>query len=631
MSGILGLIHFDGAPVESASLDAMRDAMAFWGPDGMRLWRAGAAGLGQLTLFNTPEAVAESLPRWLPAEGLAFTAEARIDNREELCAALGIPPSEGAILPDGDLLLRAYLRWGEAAPENVLGDWSFAAWHAAERRLFLARDHHGNTALYYTTDARRVAFASSVKALLALPGMPRCLNELRLAQVLTSWPGDGTESFFEGIHVLPPAHTLTATPAGATKRRYWYLEEAPELHLKSDGEYVEGLRAVLDEAVRCRLRSHRPVGSTLSGGLDSGSVSALAARALAARAERLPAFCSSPLYDVANSVGPYSFGDETPFARATAAQAGNIDLHLLRSEGISPVSAIRQVLAFQDAPGHAAGNFYWMVDLLETARAQGMGSLLTGQGGNASISWKGRTWTAPGMAPEQAHQLKRRLKYEALLPLLPEPLLLWRARRQARKRQWNNTAIQAEFARRLRLVEQRLAEEESHRELAHQTLRDPKRMRYAVLAPGRSEVGRLWAEWGAAFGLEVRDPTLDKRVLEFCLGAPNRLYTAPDGTDRHLLRRAMAGLLPPEVLRNPRRGLQAADLVTRLRARAPEMDAALSELELVSEVGEYIDLPWLKQTWNEVAAGPSDVLAFKKAVTVVTRGLMAGLFVATLR
>ncbi len=628
MSGILGLVNLDGAPVEAASLEAMRDAMAFWGPDGIRIWRTGAAGLGQLTLFNTPEAVGESLPRWLPDEGLGFTAEARIDNREELFAALDVPPSGRATMPDGDLLLRAYLRWGEAAPDRVLGDWSFAAWHPAERRLFLARDHHGNTALYYAADDRRVAFGSSIKALLALPGLPHRLNELRLAQVLTSWTGDGTESFYEGIHVLPPAHALTASPAGTSKRLYWSLEDAPKLRLKSDADYVEGLRSVLDEAVRCRLRSHRPVGATLSGGLDSGSVSVLAARALAARGKRLSGFCSAPLHDVTDTIGPYRFGDETPLARATAAHAGNIDLHLLRSEAVSPVSAIRQVLAFQDAPGHSACNFYWMVDMLQSARAEGLGTLLTGQGGNASISWHGTPWVAPGMAPEQAHDLRRRLKYQVLLPLVPEVVLLWRARRQARGRRWENTAIRPEFARRLRLAERRLAEEEADRELSHQTLRDPERMRYSIIEPGRSSVGAIWTEWGAAFGLEVRDPTLDRRVLEFSLGVPNRLYTAPDGTDRYLLRRAMKGLLPPEVLQNPRRGRQAADIVARLTSHASEMDAALAELEGSRAAGEYVNVAELKRAWGAVLAGPPDAKAYNRAVTVVTRGLMAGLFAA---
>ncbi len=630
MSGILGLVHFDGAPIDAATLEGMRDAMAFWGPDGVRLWRSGAAGLGQLTLFDTPEAVAESLPRWLPRENIAFTAEARIDNREELFAALSVPTSESTTMPDGDLLLRAYLRWGEATPDRVLGDWSFAAWHAAQRRLFLARDHYGNTALYYTADARRFAFASSIKALLALPDLPHRLNELRLAQVLTSWSGDGTESFYEGIHTLPTAHALTATPGGTAKRRYWFLEEAPELHLKSDGDYVEGLRAVLDEAVRCRLRSFRPAGSTLSGGLDSGSVSVLAARALAEQGKRLPAFCSAPLFDVTNTVGPYRFGDETPLAQATAAHAGNIDLHLLRSEAISPVSAIRHVLAFQDAPGHAACNFYWLVDLLHAARALGLGTLLTGQGGNVTISWKGRTWIAPGLAPEQAHDWRRYLKFEVVLPLVPERFLLWRARRQARTRSWDNTAIRPEFARRLRLSERQLDEAEMNRELAHQVLRDPRRMRCAVIQPGRAGGGGFWADGGATFGLEVRDPTVDKRVLEFCLGAPNRLYTAPDGTDRFLLRRSMDGLLPPGVLHNQRRGRQAADLVARLRNHAPEMDAALAELEGAPEVGDYVNLTRLKGAWAHVASGPSDALAYGKAVTVVTRGLMAGLFVATI-
>ena len=171
MSGIFGLVNLNGEPVTTAALSAMQHAMAFWGPDGGEQWCEDAAGLGQLRLHDTPESRSEQLPRWFPDYKLAFTAEARIDNRDELCERFGIAPAQRPHTPDSVLILRAYLHWGEACPERLVGDWSFAVWHPAERRLFLARDHYGVTALYYYQDAERFAFASSRKALYAL-GVP---------------------------------------------------------------------------------------------------------------------------------------------------------------------------------------------------------------------------------------------------------------------------------------------------------------------------------------------------------------------------------------------------------------------------------------------------------------------------
>jgi len=621
MSGIFGIFNTDGAPVEPVTLETMRAAMARWGPDGSGVWHDGPCGLGQLLLHNTPEALHERLPRTVDDGRLAITAEARLDNRDELCDRFAIPPPQRPQTPDSDLILHAYETWGEDCPDHLLGDWSFAIWNPAERRLFLARDHHGNTALFYTRDAHRFAFASSRKALLAL-GVPRRLNELYLAQVLVSWTAyNGPTTIDLDISCLPPAHAMTVTPERLDVRRYWFLEQTPELNLPSFDDYVEGFREVYAEAVRCRLHSYRPVGVTLSGGLDSGSVAALAARELRQQGKALPAFTSVPIGDVSNTVGPSRFGDETPFAQATAHHAGNIVLHALTSEHISPVAGTRRSLEVLGTPSHAPSNAFWIQDILETAQQQGLGTLLTGQGGNATISWTGAPefYSLRSFVRENGWRVAAK---RTVPPLIWQPYLQWRAERKA----WRGTAIAPDFARRLGLA--RLWSEAAvHETILPDSWRRPQDKRFAIIQPGRSSLGDLWAANGAAYGLEVRDPTLDKRVLAYTLAVPDPVFAGSNGLGRWLIREAMDGLLPDEVRLNRRRGRQAADLGERLLRSASEMDEALAELAASERVTRYLDVDRMRAVWTGLQT-EVNAETTHRAVTILLRGLMSGMFLA---
>lgn len=175
MPGIFGIFHRDHSPVAPRAIEAMRDAMAYWGRVGGDLWLDGACGLGQLRTFTTPEARYETLPRVDTTSGIVLTAAARIDNREELCLLsdfcfqISAQPDTSEVInlqskiPDGELMLRAYLRWGEECVRHLIGDWAFAVWDPRQRMLFLARDHHGISSIYYYSHPRRFAFASSIK------------------------------------------------------------------------------------------------------------------------------------------------------------------------------------------------------------------------------------------------------------------------------------------------------------------------------------------------------------------------------------------------------------------------------------------------------------------------------------
>jgi asparagine synthase (glutamine-hydrolysing) len=187
---------------------------------------------------------------------------------------------------------------------------------------------------------------------------------------------------------------MTVTPQAIRVERYWDLEQTPDLRLSTDDDYVDAFLEIYDEAVRCRLRCSEPVGLTLSGGLDSGSVAALAGRVLGKRGERLAAFSSVPIAPTEGLVG-WHLGDETPLIEATARFVGNIDVNYIHARDVSPVAAIERALSIHDQPLHAAGNMYWIMALLEAARGQGLGAVLTGQGGNTTISWAGVRRPAP--------------------------------------------------------------------------------------------------------------------------------------------------------------------------------------------------------------------------------------------
>jgi asparagine synthase (glutamine-hydrolysing) len=635
LSGIFGTIGLHGVPV-GTDLEAMEQAMAYWGPDGRGGWAQGTAGLGHLKLLATPEAVDEHLPIQDPGSGLVFTASARLDDRDELCDALDLLQAERASTPDTTLLLKAWLRWDERALPRLRGDWSFALWDPRNQRLVLARDPCGQTALYYASTPGRFAFASCQKALLALPDLPRDLDELRLAQILTSWPGDGIATAYRAIRRLPWAHLLRWEDGRIRVEKYWSLENAPDIRLGSDDAYVEAFLELYTRAVRSRLRAVRPVGSTLSAGLDSGSVTVLSARELQAQGAPLIAFTSVPLYPP-DGAGPNRLGDEWPLAQAVAARWPSITHLAVSAAHSTPLDGIARQLWMADEPGHAAGNFFWISALLESARDHRLGVLLTGQMGNLAVSWTGsatRVWdefwsgNLTGAARELAawKQARQRSWTAAFKSQILRPLLrpLWVRRRLLRhpfRPVWEPySAIHPAFARRLGLG--KLMRAAGH---------DPRfgglpslAKRIAFLEQGGGIVGAIWHETGAAYGLEVRDPTADSRLLEFCLGTPDDQFTRR-GQDRWLNRRAMEGLLPSEVQWNHRRGLQAADLGHRLRAQAESCHGWLDSMDQSAACRERLDLPRMRQILHALQIRvDSDGTA--QGVTVLTRGLGVGRF-----
>jgi asparagine synthase (glutamine-hydrolysing) len=212
MSGIFGLFNLDDAPVARAELQAMTAMLERRGPEGTDCWRDGSVGLGHTLLATTPEHLFGNLPFRHAETGCVITADARLDNRGELFRSLDLEEQDRCIC-DGELILLAYLKWGENSLDRLLGDFAFAIWDSRDLKFFCARDQFGMRPFdYHFSTDRCFVFASDPRAILVLPQVPYRINEGRIADFLVPELEriDFTSTFYEDIYRLHQSHSRPA-------------------------------------------------------------------------------------------------------------------------------------------------------------------------------------------------------------------------------------------------------------------------------------------------------------------------------------------------------------------------------------------------------------------------------------
>jgi len=407
---------------------------------------------------------------------------------------------------------------------------------------------------------------------------------------------------------------------------------------KKDDEYVAGFLEYYRAAVKTRLRSCYPIGATLSAGLDSGSVTALAAQALKEQGKSLTAFTSVPLLPASHLV-PKSLADEWPLARTVSLRYDNIEHVALNAAAVTPLAGIERAEAITHSPQHAAVNQFWIMAFLDAARERDIRVMLTGQLGNGGVSWSGGRdriiglfaagkWDEGMRAMALWKRRHGRSWIRTLAEHLGKPLLrpywkqiprLWKPATPP----WGaDSAIHPAFSARIGL--RKAMKTADHLGRLNRRI-DPFDERRLVVVPNGTKVGPIWHVMGAAFGMEVRDPTADIRLIEYCLSVPAK-QDAFAGGQRMLIRRAMEGVLSPEVQWNTVRGKQAADAALRLVRHPAEMDALLARLDAHPEVSRYLDLDIMRRVWRELQAEVK-ILTARRAETLLLRGIMCGCFI----
>ncbi len=616
MSAIAGMVRFTGPPVDRGCLERAGERLAAPGVGAAAVWCDGRAGLVARQRISTPEDRAERQP-WVGGGGrLALVYDGRLDNRDEIAAALGLTLDPTEVIPDGALLLRALERWGEAALPRLLGEFALALWDASERRLLLARDQLGQRTLYSHHGDGFVAFATTLSALLALPGVPRRLNEEALADFLVLNFLFSEETLYAGIRRVPPATAVSIDAGRVRQSRYWAFDPDRRICLPSDDHYAEAAREQLDRAVARRLRSAGPVVASMSGGLDSSAVATSAARQLAPG--RLLALTLVPPPDaVPPPVTRGWYGDETPYVTAIARMHPNMDLRRVWSRGEHWIeSDPTRLFEAGGTPIYGPTNAAWFAPLSETAGEFGSTVMLNGQAGNAAWSWDGLSYLGElfrrgrwvrllrelnATAPHRNYSRSWLLRQYILKPMMPPWLdrIMIRLLRGQPERWSRFSGINPDFARDVGAYRRCL--EASHGP-ASPGAWDPWQERVNRFSTYVGSDGR--AAWRAVDGIERRDPLSDLRLVEFCLAVPAPQYLR-GGITRRLARRALADRLPAEAIDKDVMGMQNPEWFGRLAARRSRMVAEVAELQRSPLAARCLDLPrisTLLRDWPEDAA-----------------------------
>lgn len=246
--------------------------------------------LVQCIYWNTPQSLFEKTPCQHALSQTDAAAWARLDNREELAGKLDISLPDLKTLSDTELILQSYLKWQENCIDHLIGDFVFFIHDRKRQKIFCGRDHMGVRPLYYFLSDDVFVCATTLAAFLGLKCVPIRIRQQWVAEYLVNLSMSFEDSPYEGIKKLPPAHSLTVTAQQTQLRQYFNLSSTPELRLKDSREYVEAYRNALEIAIKCRLVTDYDIGSELSGGLDSSTVTAFAAKILGDSRTRLHTF-----------------------------------------------------------------------------------------------------------------------------------------------------------------------------------------------------------------------------------------------------------------------------------------------------------------------------------------------------
>ena len=596
MSGIVGwLVLTDDLHLDAAAMEAMLVALQHRGPHGRTAWHGGSVSLGHCLLWTTPESLCERLPYIDEQNDLVITADARLDNRQELINLLALRPK--ADIPDSQLILASYTRWRDGCLERLVGDFAFAIWDGRSRSLFCARDHFGVKPFYFYHGDGLFAFASEIKALLRLPQIPRRLNETHVGDYLAPMQEDKEITFYRDIWRLPPAHAMHVGFQGSRQRCYWALDPNQPIRQGKDEDFAAEFRLLFTEAVRCRLRSAFPVGSLLSGGMDSSSIACIARQILKADG-CLPLHTFSAVFEGVPRC------DERPFINAVLEQ-GDYEAHFLAADQISPLTDWQTMFQRQDEAFYSPNLFmHW--GLHKLAVENGVRVILDGIDGDTTVShgiayltelarrgrWLLLSREFGALSRKAKIPPERLLKRRLLSPFIPFPVRAFSRLLRGKRLSGANLdgILREDFVRQISL-EERCLQYEGARLRPYQDERSEHFLRLTTgMIPHVLEVIDRSA---ATFSLEPRFPFFDKRLVEFCFSLPPE-QKLRQGWTRWVMRNALRDALPPGL---QQRG-DKSDLSDNFYRGLAEMDRPLVEATLrdqVDLISKYVILPRLEQ------------------------------------
>ena len=595
MSAIGGIFNFGNKPIDAELLNRLWLSLSDRGPDGGDVTIDGAVGLCYRA-FNTNRGSRCETQPFVSRDGHALVLDGRIDNRKDLIA--GVSLHHGGIVTDVEIVMAAFLKWGDEFAEHVVGEFAFALWDPHRRSLLLGRDHIGARTLYFYKDDERVIFSSELEPLIDVAAAPLEVNEEYIAGYLTYDPEPHLTPY-QHFHSVGPFHVIRfANDGRLRKSAYWSLNRVKEIRYQTDEEYEADFLDRFKAAVGAPLRSDLPVCADLSGGLDSTAI-VCAADELIASAE-----VETPQLEAVSEVSHGSpSSDERKWIRYVEEHRGRVghyifedDYPLLSLLSVANASRTLNPLLFCAAQHRA------IHDLMQKLNSR---VLLSGLGGDEI------TCGNPDPSPELADLLTM-----GHLAQLNASLKSWSVhlKRSYSTLLWRNTLVPL-LPRRLGMRFKGIAKlpvlfDKTFCNRMHLTERV-----YAIVEPfncdlpsQRDQALGFWtAIRGIASGIrrevsgvDVSYPFLDRRLVEFMQAIPHTQRIRA-GENRSLMRRSLKGLLPERIAKRKSKG-NPQEVLTRAIAREwPRLEPLFEDARVFSR--GYIDRAALQSTAEKFRFG----------------------------
>jgi asparagine synthase (glutamine-hydrolysing) len=603
-------------------LEAMLPALEWRGKDAAGAWDGGDAALAWRGTFLHREDRAEEQPLAGGAGRFHLAFDGRIDNRTELAETLRM--GGGAVeLPDSAYVMAAWERWGRELIPHLLGDFSLAVWDSVERVLFLSRDHAGTRPLFFHAGDEFVAFASSVGALAACPVVKAGLDLKAFSVWVLMVPLEKTATIYAGVERVPVGGSVVLRERGAEIDRHWDPARVAPLKLGSDAAYLECFESILTSSVRNRLRGDGPVGSHLSGGWDSSTVSIVAAQLLAQEGRSLTAYTGVPAagWNPARAAAGDGQPDEGPLAGQIAAMHPNMEHVLVPGQLRLDFQDFDAYCDVFELPIRTVSNLSWLSALTQEGARRGVRVMLTGGHGNMTISYDGLLQLAALLGQGRLVQLAkewrglhrnkhryRSLAYNTFGPFLPMALRALASGAMPR-------LVSMETARMGLMPEVMSGEiEASVRKRLALNFMDSREAATRCATPG--DTSQIWSGMLPLWGVEARDAASDRRLLEFRAGVPDSQFLHR-GQTKWLGRRFLTGKVPDEVLRVRKRGQQAAEWFDAATASLADLKEELTRIRANEALTTIFDTAYIQRLlddWPDRPRDTDETIAYRKLV-----------------
>lgn len=593
MSAIWGAIDLKGNSINKDVCEQMRRAFDRCVIDRYEEYFDEDVYMGCGIQYFTPEARVEKMP--IHKRNIYYTADVVLDNRETLCKRLGISLQQNKMMADGEILYQYHEKYGKNGLNDPLGAYTYIWYDKSQRKIELVLDAVGNRCVYYRLVGDVFYFSSLLEPLTQVTGTE--LNDRWLVDFLAMdhlyMINETEETPYKDIYRIAPAQYISVQEGKIEKEIYWKpYENLKEYRYHSDNEYKEQFRTLWKEAVESTMRTDTETSILLSGGLDSTAVTSIAAPYLKKQGKKLYSYTSVPMQGYLADNSGYYIEDETEDVEKTAKFYGNIETSYIDLDGRNPWELATEEMKEIEMPYKSIQNFLWIADAMRKAYQKGSRMMLTGSYGNTTISYtvlnvymntlfqNGRFISLLKEVNSFSKTMKFSRKY-ALKTIWKESKAVYKED----KRPYNKSYVKKPLADIFRADERaynigRMALEKSKNY-------DKHRENFTFSLALR-QIGEIETKHSLSTGVLLRDPTKDKRIIEFCIHLPMEQF-CKNGVDRRLVKVYLKDIMPQHVLRYNKQGKQSADLHYRFEKNWKQIRVKWIELYQQFENSQYVE------------------------------------------